>query len=90
LQALSEAAQKYYTDDVMTNLTVSTIMKDISIQDFTITGRNKVVLQRAEIPRDLLPNSLAVNASGVGCALLQVRTFQRSYFTYSCNKDFIF
>jgi hypothetical protein len=54
------------------NLTVSASIKDIFTQDFRVTGSNKLILQRAEIPSNLLPNTLAINASGKGCALLQV------------------
>ncbi|CAB3978842.1 alpha-2-macroglobulin-like isoform X1, partial [Paramuricea clavata] len=71
LQALSEVAQKVYTKDGRTNLAVSANIKDIFTQDFTVTGSNKLVLQRAEIPSKLLPNTLAISASGNGCALLQ-------------------
>ena len=74
LQALSEIAQKIYTKDGLTNMTVSANIKDLFTQDFRVTGSKKLILQRAEIPNNLLPNPLTITASGTGCALLQVRT----------------
>jgi hypothetical protein len=58
-----------------TNLTVSATIGGV-IQYFSVNDDNKLVLQRAELPNNLLPNVLAVYASGKGCALLQVRIFK--------------
>ncbi len=45
---------------------------DIFGHDFKLTGDNKLVLQRVEIPSTALPNKVNIGVSGSGCALLQV------------------
>ena len=67
------------------NLTVSASIKDVFTQDFTVTGNNKLILQRAEIPSNFLPSTLAINASGKGCALLQVRTSNQWKYVYELS-----
>ncbi|XP_028400033.1 murinoglobulin-1-like isoform X2 [Dendronephthya gigantea] len=71
LQALSEFAQKTYHGDSSLNLRISTNIGDIFGHDFQLTGDNKFILQRVEIPSDALPNQMNVTASGSGCALFQ-------------------
>ncbi|XP_028400036.1 pregnancy zone protein-like isoform X5 [Dendronephthya gigantea] len=71
LQALSEFAQKTYHGDSPLNLSISTNIGDIFGHDFQLTGDNKFILQRVEIPSEALPDQVNIKASGSGCALLQ-------------------
>ena len=72
IQALSEAAKKWYHQGGMMNMTVFASVGDV-VQKFSVTDNNKLVLQRAVLPINLLPNiELAINATGEGCAHLQV------------------
>jgi hypothetical protein len=45
---------------------------DVFGHDFMVTADTKLVLQRAEIPSNALPNKVNIAASGSGCALVQV------------------
>ena len=73
LQALSEVAQKIQGSQI--NLFISASIDDIFKQDFIVNRNNKLVLQRSEIPSNLLPTSLLLNATGQGCALFQVNIY---------------
>ena len=70
LQALSEVAQ-----EIQVNLFISARIDDRFTQDFIVNTTNKLVLQRSEIPSNLLPTSLVINATGHGCALFQVNIY---------------
>ncbi|XP_028418027.1 C3 and PZP-like alpha-2-macroglobulin domain-containing protein 8 isoform X1 [Dendronephthya gigantea] len=72
LQALSEVAEIYYWGNTQMNLTISAIINNRFSQEFVITDINRLILQRSKIPRKLLPNTLTLNASGSGCAFVQV------------------
>lgn len=63
------------------NLTVSAYIQDSFTREFFVTDSNRLILQREEIiPNNLLPNTLAVNASGSGCAFLQVTNLSNRKF----------
>mgnify|MGYP002803887076 FL=1 len=71
IQALSEAAKKWYNEGGWMNMTVSASVGNV-VQEFSITDSNKLVLQRAVIPNNLPPTiRVLINATGEGCALLQ-------------------
>ncbi|XP_028416699.1 pregnancy zone protein-like [Dendronephthya gigantea] len=72
LQALSEVAARFYSKSDLSILNVSANIKDGFDHNFSVTDNNKLILQRVEIPSNFLPNTLGINASGSGCALLQV------------------
>lgn len=72
LQALSEVAQTFFSGDTSTNLSVSMNIKDVFGHVFHIKADNRMLLQRVEIPSEVLPNKVDISTSGSGCALLQV------------------
>ena len=77
LQALSEFAGVFFVPgNGQSSVALTLKMKDFTHQ-FTITEKNRLVMQKLELPPNLVPNNITFTGKGDGCALIQVKSLYR-------------
>ena len=81
LQALSEFAGVFFVPG-SSSVALSLKVKDFT-HNFTITKKNRLVLQSLELQPDLIPTNITVTGKGDGCALVQVYVVKSC--EYSCR-----
>ena len=73
LQALSEFAGLFFVPGSgSASVALALKMKNFTHQ-FSITEKNRLVLQSLELPPNLVPNNISFTGKGDGCALIQVK-----------------